>query len=260
MHSSYIKHALKKALTVALSLAAIVLISSCGKSSEKDSMRQIFILYGPPGCGKGTLADQAEKTGMIKFTAGDALRKFAAESKSDAALKVKEIQAKGGLVPNEMINTMVREWLAKQSKSTAPIIFDGYPRTLEQAAALIDLLNQSPIGQYRITVIRFTVSENEIVNRVAYRLTCSNKSCQKVYSITQNPPKVAGKCDVCGSPLVQRPEDTPETARARYRTYMEGEQAILAFFTAHGIPVKQVSAEQPIPKVYEAFTKIVAQA
>jgi len=251
----------------ALSLAIIALLSGCSskkvvdapKNENKSARRELVVLAGPAACGKGTVANKAKDLGFINVSTGDVLRQNVSQE-TDLGKKAQPIMATGGLVPDALINDMVQDWLVKQAAGTQPIILDGYPRTIGQAQALIAMLKDPRNAAYHPRVVRFTVSEKVVVDRIASRVVCSNKECQKVYSLKSLPPKVEGICDVCGGKLIKRKDDTEEIVKKRYADYMKTEAEILAFFKSQGVEITEISAEQPMDQVFAAFKTAVVPA
>lgn len=247
------------------SLALVLFCTGCCRSrNEKNDTqkiegkkvpRDLFIFFGPPACGKGTLAARLkDESKFITVSTGDVLRQNVSQN-TELGKKAQPLMAKGELVPDELINAMIQDWLIQQASGTNPIILDGYPRTTGQAQALLDILKDPKNANYRLKIARFSVSEQEAVDRILFRVVCSNKACQKVYSLKSLKPKVEGICDVCGSPLSKRSDDTEEVIRRRYQDYMKTESAMLDFFKQHGVEITDISAEQPMDNVYTDFKK-----
>lgn len=253
--------------SLALGLALMVICSGCGRSrnekpeatklEEKKAPRDLFIFFGPPACGKGTLAARLkDELTFITVSTGDVLRQNVGQN-TELGKKAQPLMAEGKLVPDELINAMIQDWLIQQASGTNPIILDGYPRTIGQAQALLDILKDPKNSGYRLKIARFSVSEQEAVDRILFRVVCSNKACQKVYSLKALKPKVEGICDVCGSPLSKRSDDTEPVIRKRYQDYMKTEDAMLNFFKEHNIDITTISAEQPMEGVYADFKKLL---
>ncbi|MBN2267283.1 MAG: nucleoside monophosphate kinase [Candidatus Babeliaceae bacterium] len=246
-------------------VALVVLIIYRGvkpRVTEKKSVaaeRKIYVFFGPNACGKGTTAARCASEGFVTISTGDLLRKNV-EEKTELGRHAKEYMGKGLLVPDEIVINMVADWLSRQTGSNAPIIFDGFPRTHAQAVRLLDMLDKGVVGPYKINVVRFKISPDELVKRALFRVICSNKLCQHVYSTKDDRPRTPGMCDLCGSQLVRRPDDTEEIVRKRYQDYLTNEGPVLQFFSERSVPVHEVSAEQPIDKVHEAFKEIDKKA
>lgn len=225
--------------------------------AQKPAPRDLFIFFGPPACGKGTLAARLkDDLKFIPVSTGDVLRQNVGQN-TELGKKAQPLMARGQLVPDELINAMIQDWLEQQAAGHSPIILDGYPRTTGQAAALLNILKDPKNSSYRLKIARFTVPEQEAVDRILYRVVCSNKACQKVYSLKALKPKVEGICDVCGSPLTKRSDDTEEVIRKRYNDYMKSEADILNFFKQQGVEIHDISAEGSMDQVYGDFKKLL---
>lgn len=189
-------------------------------------MSKKLIFLGPPGSGKGTQAkDVAQKLAIAHISMGDILRQ-AIKDRTAAGIKAEGHLKAGTLVPDDLVNEIAKDAVAK---SAAGFILDGYPRTLYQAEFLSGFL-----GLDRVVYI--DVPKEEIVKRLAGRLSCKN--CGRVYHPTGNPPKESGKCDFCGSDLYTRNDDKEETVIKRLEVF-EKETSVLAdYYNKKGLLVK----------------------
>lgn len=180
------------------------------------------ILLGPPGAGKGTQAQFIiEKYGIPQISTGDMLR-AAVKAGSDLGLQAKSIMESGGLVSDQLIIDLVKERI-REPDCVNGFLFDGFPRTIPQAQALVD----AGIGiDY---VIEVYVEDEEIVSRLSGRRV--HEASGRVYHIDHNPPRQEGVDDVTGEPLVQRADDSAETVRNRLSVYHEQTEPLVAFYT-----------------------------
>ncbi|MGH7571779.1 MAG: adenylate kinase [Gemmatimonadota bacterium] len=207
------------------------------------------IVMGAPGAGKGTQASRvASAGGLCRISTGDLLR--AAQAAGTPLGNQAESYMKAGeLVPDDVILGMVDEELDRSGCSSGAV-FDGFPRTVEQARGLGDLLAGRKSGVERVLVIE--VPEEEVIRRLSGRRVC--QKCEKLYHISFDPPKVEGRCDACGGDLVQRPDDRPETIRRRLAVYREETQPVTEFYEREtSIPVTQVDGDRPIDEVADAI-------
>lgn len=189
-----------------------------------------LIMLGPPGAGKGTQAAMlAERLGIPHVASGDLFRE-AIKAKTELGLMAKSYVDRGELVPDEVTIAMIRERLLKPDCGKG-IILDGFPRTIEQAEALKELLAEQ--GKVIGAALFINAPEDELVRRLSSRWTCRN--CQAIYNMVSNPPKEAGKCDVCGGELYQRPDDVPETVRNRIRVYWEQTSPLIDYYRDEGL-------------------------
>ena len=168
------------------------------------------ILLGAPGCGKGTAAKQlVQQFALIHLSTGDILRDAVSKG-TEIGLRAKAIMAAGKLVDDDTVNGLV---FARLQGETGDVLFDGYPRTLQQAEALGTFLSAQGIELG--LVVDIDVPEVVLEARVVGRRVCSNNDCGAIYHLQNMPPKTEGVCDKCGSPLKHRSDDTSEAFKAR---------------------------------------------
>ena len=180
-----------------------------------------IILLGAPGVGKGTQAQYiAEKFSIPLISTGDMLREALA-SGSELGKRVKEVMDRGALVTDEIILDLVKDRIT-QPDCTNGFLFDGFPRTIPQAEALVS--NAIVIDH----VVEITVPEEEIISRMSGRLV--HEGSGRVYHVTFNPPKVEGKDDITGEPLMQRDDDQEETVRERLSVYHAQTAPLVDFY------------------------------
>ncbi|CCU85956.1 MULTISPECIES: adenylate kinase [Mesotoga] len=187
-----------------------------------------IILMGPPGAGKGTQAKRIAQIFKIPhISTGDMLREAVAAG-NDLGLKVKEIMDKGLLVPDDLMIDLVRERLSREDTRNG-FILDGFPRTVEQAAALDEMLED--LGRKIDVALLVNADEEEVVKRISSRRVCPE--CGKVYNLLTIRPKVEGRCDNDGAELIQRDDDMPDTVRARYRVYLEKTEPVIQYYSSN---------------------------
>jgi len=187
-----------------------------------------IILMGPPGAGKGTQAKRIAQIFKIPhISTGDMLREAVAAG-TDLGLKVKEIMDKGLLVPDDLMIDLVRERLSREDTRNG-FILDGFPRTVEQAAALDEMLED--LGRKIDVALLVNADEEEVVKRISSRRVCPE--CGKVYNLLTIRPKVEGRCDNDGAELIQRDDDMPDTVRARYRVYLEKTEPVIQYYSSN---------------------------
>jgi adenylate kinase len=190
-----------------------------------------LILLGPPGAGKGTQAKLlVEHYGIPQLSTGDMLREAVA-AETQVGLKAKAVMAAGKLVSDEIVNAIVSERLDRDDCRPG-FILDGYPRTLEQADALSDMLIEKGMSLDR--VIELEVDDDLLVERVAGRYTCAK--CGEGYHDTFKQPKVAGTCDRCGNhEFKRRPDDNAQTMRTRLQAYYKETAPLIGYYYAHNL-------------------------
>jgi len=185
-----------------------------------------FIIFGPPGSGKGTYASRLQtKLGVEVIATGDLLREIMKED-TPLGRKVKGFVEKGLLGPSEVVTEVLMQRLAR-STGKKGFILDGYPRTIDQAKALEKLAKIDG-------VILLTVPEKIIVERLSSRRICKN--CGEVYNIRFLKPKVEGVCDKCGGQLYQRSDDKPEVIKDRIAVYEKQTEPVLKYYKEKKTP------------------------
>jgi adenylate kinase len=188
-----------------------------------------IIMLGAPGAGKGTQADiLSQEMNLPHIASGDLFRQ-ALEKRTGVGLLAKSHMDKGGLVPDEITIKMILERI-DQPDCASGCLFDGFPRTLQQAKALDKALR----GQGR-TIDKATyieVPDEELVKRLSGRWLC--RACQTPYHITNSPPETPGKCDRCGGELYQRSDDREETVKERLSVFLAQTVPILDYYEKQG--------------------------
>ena len=210
-----------------------------------------IILLGAPGAGKGTLAEGVKNaTAFIHVSTGDMLR-AAIKAGSPTGLEAKAFMEKGELVPDDVILRIVGERLA-QGRPDDQYMFDGFPRTLEQARRLDDVL--AGLGGAVNQVFLLEVPTPVIVSRLRGRRIC--KGCGAVYHVTNIPSKVAGICDQCGGALYQRPDDSEATVLNRLDVYQRSTASLIDFYERKGVLVRVNAGTNPQAATAELLAKL----
>jgi adenylate kinase len=212
-----------------------------------------IVLLGPPGAGKGTQAKLiAETYGIPQISTGDILRDNVAR-KTELGVKAKEIMGRGDLVPDELVCGMVADRLT-QADCVRGFILDGFPRTVRQAEWLDAQLGKMRAGQDSKrqqayappVVIRLVVEYNQLLQRLTGRRSCP--TCGLIYNVYYQPPKVQGICDVDGTPLVTRRDDTEEVIAERLKAYEQLTLPLVEYYGARGRLI-EVNGDQPVEAV-----------
>jgi adenylate kinase len=190
-----------------------------------------LVLLGPPGAGKGTQAERiAARYRIPHLSTGNMLREAVAAD-TEMGRRAKAIMEAGRLVPDEVMNQLVAERLA-QPDAARGFVLDGFPRTLAQAEALDDLLEQR--DQRLDAVLELAVDDDALVERISGRFACAR--CGAGYHDRFKQPRVKGVCDVCGGrEFVRREDDKPETVRARLKAYHEQTAPLLPYYRNKGL-------------------------
>lgn len=179
-----------------------------------------IIMMGPPGAGKGTYSSRlSEEHGIPHIETGDIFRNEVEEG-SELGKEIEGYMEKGDLVPDETVNDVVEKRLSKADCDDGYIL-DGYPRTMDQAKALLDFASID-------LVLNIDVSKKVIVNRLSNRRICSE--CGEIYNLESLTPEEEGICDECGGELYQRDDDKPEVIENRLDEYESKSKPILEFY------------------------------
>lgn len=188
------------------------------------------ILLGPPGAGKGTQAkDLAARRGLIQLSTGEMLR-AAVQAGTEVGRRAKAVMDAGNLVPDDVVTKIISDRI-DQPDCRAGVILDGFPRNLQQAAALDKLLQDK--GRKLDAVVELKVEDEKLVERIAGRFTCAK--CGEGYHDRFKQPKVAGVCDVCGSTqFTRRRDDKAETVTRRLMVYYRETSPLTGYYFCKG--------------------------
>ena len=209
-------------------------------------MKRTIVLLGPPGSGKGTQGEKlSQELGFVRLSTGDMLRE-AARNGTPLGLKAKEYMDKGALVPNDLIINLMKEKIESLGTGVG-VIFDGFPRTVEQADALGEQIKVD-------LALNLDVDDAELVNRLTKRRSCPK--CNAVYHLEYNPPAKAGICDKCGSELYQRDDDKEATVLNRLKVYREKTMPLIDYYEKKGT-LQTVMGIGNIDEIFEKVEKIV---
>lgn len=204
-----------------------------------------LLIMGRPGAGKGTQAvNIREYYNIPHISTGDMFR-AAIKNQTKLGLLAKSYMDKGALVPDDVTIGIVEERLLEDDCKKG-FLLDGFPRTISQAEALDSFLTKN--GVKLDAVLDVNVPADILVRRMVGRRVC--KTCGATYHVEFNPSKVEGICDNCGSPLIQRADDTEATAVNRLAVYDNNTAPLLAYYEKQNI-LKTVNGDQPLEKVFE---------
>ncbi len=212
-----------------------------------------LVFLGAPGAGKGTQAAiVSQKLGLAHIASGDLFRKALSEG-TELGKLAKSYMEKGELVPDEVTIRMISGRL-NEPDCKSGCIFDGFPRTLEQARAL----DRTMVERNKTIdkAVYIEVPSEDLLKRLGGRWTC--RQCQAVYHEIALPPKVAGKCDKCGGELYQRADDNEKTIRERLKVYFTQTTPLLDYYKANGRLIRvdgQVGIEEVTKSVMKAVGK-----
>ncbi len=186
-----------------------------------------LILLGYPGSGKGTQASVlSEKFSLFHISTGDIFRE-AISAKTALGQEVSGYLSAGRLVPDKLVLDVIKTRLATETRG---LLFDGFPRTVDQARELDDYFASRSQGID--AVIFLDVDEEAVVARLGSRRTCPK--CQKIYNLLTSPPVKEGLCDACGEKLILREDDKPEVIRRRILVYKDQTEPLVAYYKGMG--------------------------
>ncbi len=210
-----------------------------------------IIMLGAPGAGKGTQAKKiAERFGIPHVSTGDIFRANI-KNQTELGKKVKKIIDAGQLVPDELTIGMLMDRIHEADCGNGYVL-DGYPRTIPQAENLTKALAQT--GEAIDYAINVDVPDEHIVSRMSGRRSCP--SCGAMYHIVYSAPKKAGYCDSCGTELVIRDDDKPETVKNRLNVYHEQTSPLIEYYKGQG-SLRTVDGTQDIEEVYKDILGIL---
>ena len=210
-----------------------------------------IIMLGAPGAGKGTQAKMiADKYGVPHISTGDIFRANI-KNGTELGMEAKKYMDQGLLVPDELTVRILLDRVAQDDCKNGYVL-DGFPRTIPQAEVLDSELTK--LGDHIDDAINVDVPDENIVKRMSGRRACL--TCGATYHIEHVPPKKEGICDVCGSELVLRDDDKPETVKNRLNVYHEQTQPLIDFYTEKGV-LKTVDGTVPMEEVFAAITAIL---
>jgi len=210
-----------------------------------------LVLLGPPGSGKGTQGERLQDDLDLPYYAtGDILRR-AVREETEIGKEAKSYMDKGDLVPDEVIIGVIAERIDSHEAEDG-FILDGFPRTVGQAEALAEKLDEL---QTRLTAaILISVPDEEVIRRLSGRRTCPNGH---IFHVDFDPPEEEGKCDVCGEELSIREDDKPEVVKYRLTQYKEKTAPLIDWYDERGV-MERVEANAPPDDVYEDIRALMA--
>lgn len=213
-----------------------------------------IILMGLPGeFGKGTQASEIVKKFPIPhISTGDMFRK-AIKDETDLGKEAKSYMDRGELVPDEVTVGIVKERISEDDAKKG-FLLDGFPRTIEQAEALNNIMSE--LDRNIDAVINIEVPEEELMNRLTGRRIC--EKCGTTYHLVFNPPKVDGVCDIDGGKLYQRKDDNPETVSNRLSVNVKQSKPILEYYDEKGV-LKNIDGAKDIDEVTKDVIDILDQ-
>lgn len=203
-----------------------------------------LLIIGAPGAGKGTQAALIKEYFAIPHISTGEMFREAISQQTEIGLEAKKYIDKGDLVPDSVTIELMRERLLKDDCKKG-FLLDGFPRTIAQAQALDEMLEELEIKLD--AVLNVDIDDKILIDRIVGRRTCS--VCKENYHITNKKPKVEGICDVCGGKLIQRADDTEETIKNRLRVYHQLTKPVLDYYAKQGL-IKTISGRENIEEIF----------
>jgi len=193
-------------------------------------MRQLnLILLGPPGAGKGTHAEYLEKElGIIHISTGDILREAVAQQ-NELGKKAQQYMDAGQLVPDELIIELAQQRL-QQPDCISGWLLDGFPRTVAQAEALTQLIQE--LGSSEPLAVNMTISDEEVIRRLSGRRLC--RDCAQIFNVYRDNIDVSDPCPICGGQLYIRTDDQPEAVKERLEVYQDETAPVIEYYRRQG--------------------------
>ena len=209
-----------------------------------------ILLLGKPGAGKGSVAKEfKEKMNIIHLSTGDIFRNEIHE-KTELGLLADSYISKGLLVPDEVTNEIIRSVLKKDP--TKNYLFDGYPRTVNQAKFLKSAMAE--LGMKLDGVFDLETSDELVIVRLSSRRVC--KTCGMIYNTRNHNPKVEGVCDVCGGKIIQRADDKEEAIKERLKVYNAQTKPLIEYYRNEGL-LHSVDSTKDSPELFEDILNII---
>lgn len=211
----------------------------------------MLILLGAPGAGKGTQARAlSRRFGIPSISTGEMLRE-AVENQTPLGRAAQRLMESGALVPDDLVCQFVRE-RADRPDSKAGFILDGFPRTLDQARFLDEWLLRE--GHGKPLALNLRVEPEKLVARLASRRLCPR--CGAIYNLLSAPPRVAGRCDIDGTPLVERADDKEEAIRKRLVEYEAQTRPLIDYYREKG-QLRELDGDREAPALTMAILQLL---
>ncbi|MBQ6125756.1 MAG: adenylate kinase [Erysipelotrichaceae bacterium] len=210
-----------------------------------------LLIIGAPGAGKGTVSDRIiNDYELVHVSTGDMLRE-AVKNGTPVGLQAQGYMNRGELVPDEVIHDIIVERLSRDDVD-AGFLFDGYPRTKNQAVDLDEILKH--LDKKVDCVIDLDIDDEDLIKRITGRRLCPD--CGEIYNIYYKPSKVEGVCDKCGGTLIQRKDDNPDSLKIRLEEYHKNTQPVIEYYEKMDI-VRHVDASMSKDEVYDSVKNIL---
>lgn len=191
-----------------------------------------IVMLGKPGSGKGTVGKMlSENLGVVHISSGELFRSYIKKA-GEIGKKIEKYVSQGNLVPDELAIKLVEKRLQEVDCKDG-MILDGFPRTVAQAKELDKFFKER--GCKIDIAVELNLTDEDIIERIITRRVCSNVDCREVYNLEFKKPKQEGICDVCGSKLIQRQDDTIETVQKRLENYYKTSAELVEYYKAQDL-------------------------
>jgi adenylate kinase len=233
--------------------------STCSGTSQKPP-EQLYrlVLLGAPGVGKGTQAELlCARLGACHLSTGDVLRAAKQLSRGELNSELEKAlgyMRRGELVPDQIVLDLVRQ-RGQCLRCAGGFVLDGFPRTVDQAKALQEMLQRENLAL--TAAIHFVLAPEQIIARLSGRRTCPD--CKAIFHVVMQPPQADGICDYCGSALVQREDDQPESIRVRMQTYEQSGSPLLDFYQKRGLLISIDADGSPVETCQDTITALAGR-
>jgi adenylate kinase len=211
-----------------------------------------LVLFGPPGAGKGTQAERLVDDFKLRYLATGNMLREAVREGTELGREAKEYMDRGDLVPDDLIIAMIKERLEAPDAKRG-FILDGFPRTVKQAEALDEELDD--LGRQLSAALLFDVPEDEVVRRLSGRRVCVKG--QHNFHVDFDPPKHADRCDMDGSRLIVRDDDKPEVVERRLAQYREKTEPLVGYYEQKSI-LRRVDGSRSPDEVHDQIRALIA--
>ncbi len=211
-----------------------------------------LILFGPPGAGKGTQAERLRRDFELPFISTGEMLRANVKNGTDLGMEAQKYMDAGELVPDELIVAMAGERLQEEDARDG-FILDGFPRTLEQAKTLDELL--SGLGRRVTAALLIDVPDEELIRRLSGRRVCVEAGHN--YHVEFDPPKTQDVCDQDGSRLIQRDDDKPEVIRNRLRVYHDQTEPLVEYYDDRGL-MRRIDGTRPPDEVHDHIRAVIS--
>jgi len=246
--------------TTLILLTALIAIGAYFYLSKKQTdgqKKMILTFMGAPGSGKGTIAEKAVTDLNFKTLSTGNLLREAVASGSDLGKKAQGYMQSGQLVPDELVMSLVENWLSKNLKNIDKLILDGYPRTANQAKLLLDLI-QNKFKDVNLNVVEILIPDDIVVERLTSRLVC--EKCQAPYSRKNITDIEAASCEKCDGKLIQREDDKESVIRERLQVYANNAGALRNIYKVASIPIINIHvAGKEKEAIYNEFKQLLEE-